>query len=110
MLNTTAEEAVARIHDGARLMIGGFMGVGTPEGLIDELLRQGKRELTVIANDSALPGTGIGKLVTAGGAGGGGGGAIGVETPTQQKKRAGGRGRGGRPARGAAPGERGGGR
>ena len=42
------------------------MGVGTPEGLVDELLRQGKRDLTVIANDSALPGIGIGKLVTAG--------------------------------------------
>ena len=42
------------------------MGVGTPEGLVDELLRQGKRDLTVIANDSALPGVGIGKLVTAG--------------------------------------------
>src|SRR4029079_5313027 len=33
--------------------------------LIDELVRQGRRELTVIANDSAVPGTGIGKLVTA---------------------------------------------
>ena len=42
------------------------MGVGTPEGLVDELLRQGKRDLTVIANDTALPGVGIGKLVTAG--------------------------------------------
>jgi len=47
-------------------MIGGFMGVGTPEGLVDELLRQDKRDLTVIANDTALPGIGIGKLVTAG--------------------------------------------
>jgi acetate CoA/acetoacetate CoA-transferase alpha subunit len=47
-------------------MIGGFMGVGTPEGLIDELLRQGRHDLTVIANDSAMPGIGIGKLVTAG--------------------------------------------
>jgi acetate CoA/acetoacetate CoA-transferase alpha subunit len=47
-------------------MIGGFMGVGTPERLIDELVRQGKRNLTVIANDNALPGIGIGKLVSAG--------------------------------------------
>jgi acetate CoA/acetoacetate CoA-transferase alpha subunit len=47
-------------------MIGGFMGVGTPEGLVDELLRQGKHDLTVIANDTALPGVGIGKLVSAG--------------------------------------------
>ena len=42
------------------------MGVGTPEGLVDELLRQGKHDLTVIANDTAMPGVGIGKLVTAG--------------------------------------------
>ena len=53
------------IPDGASLMIGGFMGVGTPERLIDELVRQGKRDLTVIANDTAMPGRGIGKLVTA---------------------------------------------
>ncbi|MGE5667894.1 MAG: CoA transferase subunit A [Betaproteobacteria bacterium] len=64
MQTTTLESAVARIPDGASLMIGGFMGVGTPERLMDELLRQGKRDLTVIANDSALPGVGIGKLIS----------------------------------------------
>src|SRR3954452_5407453 len=89
MLNTTSEEAVVRIPDGARLMIGGFMGVGTPEGLIDELLRQGKRELTVIANDSALPGTGIGKLVTAGGVRKVIASHIGLNPETQQKMLAG---------------------
>lgn len=51
------------IPDGASLMIGGFMGVGTPESVIDELVRQGKRNLTVIANDTARPGVGIGKLI-----------------------------------------------
>src|SRR5512146_3215810 len=65
MQTTTLEEAVARIPNGASLMVGGFMGVGTPERIVDELLRQGKRELTVIANDTALPGVGIGKLVSA---------------------------------------------
>ena len=54
------------IPDGATLMIGGFMAVGTPERLMDELVRQGKRNLTVIANDTAMPGRGIGKLVSAG--------------------------------------------
>ena len=58
-------EAVAMIPDGASLMIGGFMGVGTPERVVDEIVRQGKRDLTVIANDTAKPGTGIGKLVSA---------------------------------------------
>jgi acetate CoA/acetoacetate CoA-transferase alpha subunit len=65
MQTTTLESAVARIPDGASLMIGGFMGVGTPERVVDELLRQGKKALTVIANDTALPGVGIGKLVSA---------------------------------------------
>ena len=58
-------EAVAMIPDGASLMIGGFMGVGTPERVVDEIIRQGKRSLSVIANDSAKPGTGVGKLVSA---------------------------------------------
>ena len=65
MQATTLEAAVERIPNGASLMIGGFMGVGTPEPIVDELVRQGKNALTVIANDTALPGIGIGKLVTA---------------------------------------------
>ncbi len=63
MQTTTLESAIALIPDGASLMIGGFMGVGTPERLMDELLRQGKRDLIVIANDTAMPGVGIGKLI-----------------------------------------------
>ncbi len=59
------QEAVGMIPDGARLMIGGFMACGTPEPLMDELVRQEKRNLTVIANDTATPGVGIGKLVRA---------------------------------------------
>jgi acetate CoA/acetoacetate CoA-transferase alpha subunit len=66
MKPVSVEEAVKIIPDGATLMVGGFMGVGTPERLIDELVRQGKRDLTVIANDTAVPGQGIGKLVDAG--------------------------------------------
>jgi len=65
MKTVPVEEAVALIPDGATLMIGGFMGVGSPERVIDELVRQGKRNLTVIANDTAVPGRGIGKLVDA---------------------------------------------
>jgi acetate CoA/acetoacetate CoA-transferase alpha subunit len=53
------------IPDGASLMIGGFMAVGTPERIMDEIVRQNKRDLTVIANDTAAPGKGIGKLVQA---------------------------------------------
>jgi acetate CoA/acetoacetate CoA-transferase alpha subunit len=60
------QKAVALIPEGASLMIGGFMGVGTPERVIDELVQQGKRNLTVIANDTAMPEVGIGKLISAG--------------------------------------------
>jgi acetate CoA/acetoacetate CoA-transferase alpha subunit len=65
MRTTTLKKAVEGIPDGSSLMVGGFMGVGTPERIVDELVRQGKRDLTVIGNDTALPGVGIGKLITA---------------------------------------------
>lgn len=61
----SAEEAVAMIPNGATVMVGGFMGVGTPERLLDELVRQKKSELTIIANDAAVPGRGLGKLFDA---------------------------------------------
>ena len=61
----SVEKSVAMIPDGASLMIGGFMSVGTPECVVDVSVRQTKRDLTVIANDTAMPGKGIGKLVTA---------------------------------------------
>jgi len=57
--------AVEMIPDGASLMIGGFMGVGSPHRIIDELVRQGRKNLTVICNDTGKPGWGIGKLVDA---------------------------------------------
>jgi len=65
--SVTPAEAVARIAaDGARVMIGGFMGVGSPHRLIDELVRQRRRDLTLICNDMARPGFGVGRLVDAG--------------------------------------------
>jgi acetate CoA/acetoacetate CoA-transferase alpha subunit len=66
MRTVSVEEAVAKIPDGASVMIGGFMGVGAPERLLDELVRQRKSNLFVIANDACLPGKGIGKLIDAG--------------------------------------------
>jgi len=44
MQTVSLEQAVAMIPDGASLLVGGFMGVGTPERVIDEIVRQGKRE------------------------------------------------------------------
>jgi len=65
MKSVSVEEAVAMIPNGASVMVGGFMGVGTPERLLDELVRQKKSELTIVANDAAVPGRGIGKLFDA---------------------------------------------
>ena len=65
MKAVSAEQAVAMIPNGASVMIGGFMGVGTPERLLDELVRQNKSELSIISNDAAVPGRGIGKLFDA---------------------------------------------
>jgi acetate CoA/acetoacetate CoA-transferase alpha subunit len=64
MKTVSPAHCVSMIPDGASLMIGGFMAVGTPEVLVDELIRQKKRDLTVIANDTAMPGCGIGKLIS----------------------------------------------
>ncbi len=65
MRTLSLAQSVAMIPDGASLMVGGFMAVGTPERIVDEIVRQNKRNLTVIANDTAAPGKGIGKLVDA---------------------------------------------
>ena len=62
----TAADAAALVPDGASVMIGGFMGAGTPERVVDALVARGARGLTVIANDTAFPGVGIGKLIDAG--------------------------------------------
>ncbi len=60
------EQAAALVPDGAVLLIGGFMGVGSPHRMIDALVARGVRGVTVVANDTARPGVGIGKLITAG--------------------------------------------
>ncbi len=58
-------EAVEMIPDGAVIMIGGFMGVGSPHRMIAEMVRQGQKDLTIIANDTGTPGFGVGQLVAA---------------------------------------------
>ena len=60
------EEAAGLIPDGASLMLGGFMGVGMPNRLIDAIIARGTRNLTVIVNDTATPESGIGRLISAG--------------------------------------------
>ncbi|SFM72990.1 CoA transferase subunit A [Shimia aestuarii] len=59
-------EVAAQVQDGARIMIGGFMGVGSPHRMIDALVARNLSDLTIIANDTAMPGYAIGKLIAAG--------------------------------------------
>lgn len=59
-------EFASKIFDGASIMVGGFMNVGTPEGLIDAILETDVTDLTIICNDAGLPGIGVGKLINAG--------------------------------------------
>ncbi len=60
------EQAVAAIADGAVVMLGGFGVPGTPFALIQELVRQGKQDLTVIKNDANEQGLGVDHLLAAG--------------------------------------------
>ena len=62
----TAIEAAEMIPDGAVLMIGGFMGVGSPHRIIEALVELGRENLTIIANDTAKPNYGIGRLIRTG--------------------------------------------
>ncbi|WP_207624596.1 CoA transferase subunit A [Rhodococcus sp. D-46] len=57
------EEAVSQIRDGAVVMIGGFGAPGTPFLLIEELVRQGPRHLTIIKNDANETGSGVDRLL-----------------------------------------------
>jgi acetate CoA/acetoacetate CoA-transferase alpha subunit len=57
---------VSKIQDGASVMIGGFMNIGTAEGIIDAIIKTDIKDLTIICNDAGLPGVGVGKLISAG--------------------------------------------
>lgn len=57
------DEAASKIRDGMTIMIGGFLGCGTPERMIDKLIELGVKDLTIIANDTSFPDKGLGKLI-----------------------------------------------
>jgi acetate CoA/acetoacetate CoA-transferase alpha subunit len=57
------ENALTYIKPGMTIMIGGFLGVGSPELLIDGIIKNNINNLTLIANDTSFPGTNYGKLV-----------------------------------------------
>jgi len=58
--------AIQSIKDGMSVMVGGFMTAGTPEFLIDALVEQGTKDLTIICNDAGYPDKGVGKLISNG--------------------------------------------
>ncbi|MBJ8400935.1 MULTISPECIES: acetate CoA-transferase subunit alpha [Citrobacter] len=62
----TLQDAASLFRDGMTIMVGGFMGVGTPPRLVEALLESGVRDLTLIANDTAFVDTGIGPLIVNG--------------------------------------------
>lgn len=51
------------LKSGMSIMVGGFMNIGTPEGIIDEIISSGVTDLTIICNDAGLPGKGVGRLI-----------------------------------------------
>ena len=59
----SAAEAAAKVQDGMTVMVGGFLGCGTPQILVDQVLAQGTKDLTLVCNDTAFPDSGVGKLV-----------------------------------------------
>jgi 3-oxoadipate CoA-transferase alpha subunit len=59
------ERAVADVHDGATVMIGGFGNAGMPAQLIDALIAQGARDLTIVNNNAGNGDTGLAALLSA---------------------------------------------
>ncbi len=60
---TTRDAVAAKLHDGMTIMIGGFMANGAPEGLIDILLEEGIKDITLISTDTGTPTSGSGRLI-----------------------------------------------
>ncbi len=59
----SASEAAAIVKDGMTVMVGGFLSVGSPLTIIDELIKQNRKNLTLISNDTSFVDSGVGKMV-----------------------------------------------
>jgi acetate CoA/acetoacetate CoA-transferase alpha subunit len=57
------DEVLDLIKDGQTIMVGGFLAVGTPEAIIDGIVKRGVKDLTIICNDTGFVDRGVGKLV-----------------------------------------------
>jgi len=62
----SVQAALAGVPDGATVMIGGFGGAGQPEALIDGLIAQGARDLTIVNNNAGNGTTGLAALLATG--------------------------------------------
>ena len=60
------DQAVEMIKDGQTVMIGGFLAVGSANRIIEAMVKAGKKDLTIICNDTAYPEIGSGLLVASG--------------------------------------------
>ena len=69
MINKIASsvaDALADVQDGATVLIGGFGTAGIPDELIDGLIAQGAKDLTVVNNNAGNGETGLAALLKAG--------------------------------------------
>jgi len=62
----SAQEAAKLIKNNSTIMIGGFLSCGTPDKIIDELIKQDVKNLTLICNDTSTPNADKGKLIESG--------------------------------------------
>ncbi|NLK52246.1 MAG: CoA transferase subunit A [Syntrophomonadaceae bacterium] len=59
----TSDEAAALINDGDTIMVGGFLGIGSPGTVIDAMVKRGVKDLTLVCNDTAFPDKMTGKMI-----------------------------------------------
>lgn len=57
------EEAISKIQNGMTIMVGGFIGCGVPDQLINEVCQKETKELTLIANDTGILGDAMSQLI-----------------------------------------------
>lgn len=59
----TIQQVGEFFKDGMKLMVGGFLTVGTPERLVTAIVDKGIKDITLISNDTGLPDKGVGRLI-----------------------------------------------
>lgn len=57
------ETAMEHVQDGMTIMVGGFLGCGSPDTLIDAIVKKGVKDITLISNDTGFVDVGVGKWV-----------------------------------------------